>query len=128
MYVMVDLPWGRDGEAGDNGTDSVDDHADAAVVCKFQDGTLVVYDDRVVIERVGRSTFDDETIPAAEIQGVDYSEGITIGYLQVEQTGVEVDAGGLFSDPVNENTVHFGRGNRECARTARDEILSLVRT
>jgi hypothetical protein len=125
---MVDLPWGRDGEARGDGTDSVDEHADATVVCEFQDGTIAVYEDRVVIERVGRSTFDGETIPATEIRGVDYSEGITIGYLQVEQTGVEVDAGGLLSDPVNENTVHFGRGNRECARTARDEILSLART
>ncbi|WP_049900583.1 hypothetical protein [Halococcus agarilyticus] len=126
---MIDLPWSRDDrETGEDGTDSVDDHADAAVVCKFQDGTLTVYEDRVVIERVGRSTFDDETIPAAEIQGIDYSEGITIGYLQVEQTGVEIDVGGLLSDPVNENTVHFDRGNRECARTARDEILSLART
>jgi len=45
----------------------------------------------------------------------------------VEQTGVEVDAGGLLSDPINENTVHFGRGNRECVREARDEIQSQAR-
>ena len=125
---MVDLPWGHDRETEDDDTESADDHADAAVVCEFQDGTLAVYDDRVVIERVGRSAFADETVSAEEIEGVDYSEGITIGYLQVEQTGVEIDAGGLLSDPVNENTVHFGRGSRECARAARDEILSLART
>ncbi|EMA43752.1 hypothetical protein [Halococcus saccharolyticus] len=125
---MVDLPWSRGGrETGEDGTDPVEEHADAIVVCAFQDGTLSVYEDRVVIERAGRSKFDDKTISSDEIRGVDYSEGITIGYLQIEQTGVEVDAGGLLSDPVNENTLHFGRGNRECAREAREEILGQAR-
>lgn len=125
---MIDLPWGRDGgEKSDEGTDPADEHTDAIVVCVFQDGTLAVYDDRVVIERAARSKFDDKTIPADELRDVDYSEGITIGYFQIVQTDIEPDTGWLLSDPVNENTVHFGRGNRECARTARDEILSRVR-
>jgi hypothetical protein len=137
---MIDLPWGSDdgdsendgdgGDSGDDGgdandgADSTPEHADAIVVCTFQDGTLAVYDDRVLIERVDRSRFEDGTIPAAEISGVDYDEGITIGYLQIERAGVEPDSGGLLSDPVNENTLHFGRGDRECARNARDAILS----
>ena len=128
---MIDLPWSSGGDTdgpdegdADDGADSMGDHADAIVVCAFQDGTLAVYDDRAVIERVERSKFDDGTIPAEEIRGVDYAEGITIGYLQIERIGVEPDVGGVLSDPVNENTVHFGRGDRECAREARDAILS----
>jgi hypothetical protein len=93
------------------------------VVCEFQDGTIAVYDDRVVIERVSRSKFDDRTIPLEEVTGVDYSKGITIGYLQVQQTGFDASSGGLLSDPVDENTVHFGRDGRDCASEARDAIL-----
>ena len=77
---MIDLPWSRDDRgAGNDDTGPDSGHADAAVVCRLQDGTLAVYEDRVVIERVGRWKFDDKTIPADEIYGVDYSEGITIG-------------------------------------------------
>lgn len=131
---MVRLPWrGRETSGHDDGVSNpadggVDDpHADAIVVCEFQDGTIAVYADRVEIERVARSRFDDRTIPADEITGVDFSTGITIGYLQIEQAGVPVDAGGLLSDPVNPNTVHFSRGDRECATTAREEILTHAR-
>jgi hypothetical protein len=124
--VMIDLPW-FGGDSDDSSDDSEEPHADAVVVCRFQDGTLAVYEDRVVIERVSRSRFDDTTVPTAEIVGVDYAEGLTIGYLQLEQTGVDVDTGGLLSDPVNANTVHFGRGDRECARDARDAILERAR-
>ena len=127
---MVKLPWRSsdpspetEGSTGDSDEPS-DPHSDALVVCEFQDGTLVVYADRVAIERVARSRFDDKTIPADEITGVDFSTGITIGYLQIEQAGVPVDAGGLLSDPVNTNTVHFSRGDRDCAKTAREEILA----
>jgi len=115
---MVRWPWRRGAE-----TDDEDDHPDAVVVCRFQDGTLVVYEERVVVERPGRSRFDDVAIPLAEVVGVDYDEGLTIGYLQIERTGVDPDAGGLLSDPVNERTVHFGRGDRSCARRARDAVL-----
>jgi hypothetical protein len=114
---MVEWPWSGSG-------DEVEDpHADALVVCAFQDGTIAVYEDRVVVDRPGRSRFDDATFPFESVVGVDYDEGITVGYLQVEIDGVAPDAGGLFSDPVNERTVHFGRGNRDCAREARDAIL-----
>jgi hypothetical protein len=119
---MVRLPW-RDGSE-ENGSET---HPDAVVVCECQDGTLAVYEEAVHVERVSRSKFGDKTIPVDEISGVDYSGGITIGYIQIEQTGVPVGAGGLFSDPVNENTLHFGRGDRECAREARDAILERAR-
>ena len=59
---MIDLPWSSGGDTdgpdegdADDGADSMGDHADAIVVCAFQDGTLAVYDDRAVIERVERS-------------------------------------------------------------------------
>jgi hypothetical protein len=134
------LPWSRDGgekrddsdvAEGDDGDDAgstpSERHPDATLVCEFQDGTLIVYADRVRIERVARSRFDDKTIPADEISGVDFAKGVTIGYLQIEQVGVPVDSGGLLSDPVNANTVHFGRGGRDCAGDARTEILSIAR-
>jgi hypothetical protein len=129
---MVNLPWrgsgddtdGGDPEDGKDGATSSEDHPDAIVVCEFQDGTLAVYPDRVEIHRVGRSRFDDRTIPTEEITGVDFSKGITIGYLQIEQIDVPVDSGGLLSDPVNANTLHFSRGGRDCATEAREEILA----
>ncbi|MFB6117224.1 hypothetical protein [Halosegnis sp.] len=120
---MVKWPWRR--AAGESETtESTDDqHAEAVVVCRVQDATLAVYEDRIVIERARRSRFDDVTVPLTEVVGVDYDEGLTIGYLQLERTGVTPDAGGLLSDPVNPQTVHFGRGDRDCARRARDAIL-----
>lgn len=123
---MVKLPWG--GDDGDAAVgEPTDEHPDAVLVCEFQDGTLVVYEDRVVIERVERSKFDDRTIPADEITGVDHEPGITVGYFQIEQTGVPVDSGGMLSDPVNQNTLHFTRSGRECAKQARDVILERAR-
>jgi hypothetical protein len=120
---MVRLPWRRgETDDGDGEDDGEVTHDDAIVVCAFQDGTIAVYEDRVVIERVKRSRFDDKTLAFESVVGVDYSEGITIGYLQVEEVGVEPDRGGLLSDPVNENTVHFGRADRGCAQRARDAI------
>lgn len=132
---MVDFPWRRGRDELDEGGNQPgsterapdDDHEDAIVVCRFQDGTIAVYDDRVVIERVSRSRFDDRTFSYDEISGVDHDVGITIGYLQLELVGIEPDTGGLFSDPINERTVHFGRGNRDCAATARDAILERAR-
>ncbi len=125
---MVEWPWRRgadeaDGVGDEDETADEADHPEALVVCAFQDGTIAVYEDRVVVDRPGRSRFDDLAIPLAEVVDIDYDEGITIGYLQVERAGVAPDPGGLMSDPVNERTVHFGRGNRECARRARDAIL-----
>ena len=126
----MNLPWRGDDDDPDDGTGGAtgaDDHSDAVVVCAFQDGTLAVYRDRVEIHRVGRSRFDDRTIPAEEVTGVDFSKGITIGYIQIEQAGVTADSGGLLSDPVNANTLHFGRGGRDCASEAREEILAHAR-
>ncbi|WP_318566860.1 hypothetical protein [Salinigranum marinum] len=127
---MIDLPWGGDrDDAGDTSTDGVGEqaHAEAVVVCVFQDGTLAVYEDRVVVERTARSRFDDRTVPFDEICGVDFAGGITIGYIQLELVGVTPDTGGLLSDPVNERTLHFGWGDKECAKRARDAIVERAR-
>ena len=123
---MIDFPWGR-GSDSDAGAEPTDEHPDAAVVCEFQDGTLAVYDDYVAITRVDRSNFNDREIPVEEITGVDYDGGITIGYIQIEQVDVPVGSGGLLSDPINPNTLHFDRGGRECAKRARDAILERAR-
>jgi len=131
---MVDLSWlpwraaspEAAGDADGDGTGTAgetDDHTGAVVVCEFQDGTLAVYEDRVVIDRASRSRFDDRTVPTDEITGVVYEAGITVGYVQVEQAGVDLGSGGMLSDPVDRNTLHFGRGGRDCAREARDAIL-----
>lgn len=128
---MVRLPWrrGAGSDAGETTGASPSGDADPAdgpqpvVSCTFQDGTLSVYEDRVTIERPGRSRFDDASIPVDVIAGVEFSTGLTIGYLQIERAGVEGDTAGLLSDPVDEATVHFGRGDRACAREARDAIL-----
>jgi hypothetical protein len=127
---MIAFLWGGDGD-GDDGEDAddadADPHAEAVVVCAFQDGTLVVYEDRVCIERPARSRFDDTTVPFDDVSGVDFDTGITIGYLQLELVGITPDTGGLLSDPVNERTVHFGWGDRACAKRARDAILERAR-
>lgn len=129
---MVRLPWRRGSGEETEETDDPDGAGEPTaaeagpepvVSCAFQDGTLSVYDDRVTIERPGRSRFEDVSIPAGEITGVEFSTGLTIGYLQIERAGVEGDTAGLLSDPVDEGTVHFGRGERDCAREARDAIL-----
>ncbi|GCF14487.1 hypothetical protein Harman_24220 [Haloarcula mannanilytica] len=123
---MIDFPWSR-GSSNDSGAEPTEEHLDAAVVCEFQDGALAVYDDYVTITRVDRSNFDNREIPVEEITGVDYNGGITIGYIQIEQIDVPVESGGLLSDPVNPNTLHFDRGGRECAKKARDAILERAR-
>ena len=124
---MVRLPWRRRG-GGDEGEPSdgpppggID--VEPLLTCAFQDGTLYVYDDHVHVERAGPSRFSDKTIPRDEITDVTYAKGIAIGYLQLEQTGFENDAKGFLSSPVDENTLHFGRGARDCAERAREELL-----
>lgn len=124
---MVRWPWqrtGDDAERPDNGDASHDDEseADPIVECSFQDGSLAVYDTRVEIRRARRSRHEDKTITMDRIRGVTYEKGLTIGYLQIEEDGVRPDTAGLLSDPVDENTLHFGRRDRECARNARDAI------
>lgn len=127
--VTVEFPWSRGGaESGDDpdDTDAADRHADAVVVCEFQDGTIAVYETEVVFERPERSRFGGKTIPVVEIVGVEHDPGITVGYLQIRQEGVEVDTAGLLSDPVDENTLHFTRSGRECAQRARDAVLERI--
>jgi len=123
---MIDFPWGRRSDTT-AGTESPAEHPDADIVCEFQDGTLAVYEDHVVIARVARSNFQDREIPVKEITGVDYDKGITIGYIQIEQVDVPVESGGLLSDPVNPNTLHFDRSGRACAKKACDAILERAR-
>jgi hypothetical protein len=125
---MVRRPWRQFGEGGDDAgagdVDPLEDPGeDPLVECAFQDGTLFVYDDHVYIERAGPSKFDDKSIPREEITDVRYSKGLVIGYLQFEQVGVENASGGFLTSPVDENTLHFGRGARDCAERAREEVL-----
>ena len=120
---MVRLPWRRRSEDGEDSPPGGLDEVEPLLTCAFQDGTLYVYDDHVFVERAGPSRFSDKTIPRDEITDVTYSKGLVIGYLQVEQVGVENDPGGFLSSPVDENTLHFGRGGRDCAEEAREELL-----
>lgn len=117
---MVRLPWQSDREAHEPRAD-ID--AEPVLFCEFQDGTLYVYDDHVYIERAGPSKFDHKTIPRDEIADVTYAKGIAIGYLQIEQAGFSNDSGGFLTSPIDENTLHFGRRDRDCAERVRDELL-----
>lgn len=99
------------------------DDAEPLVSCSAQGGTISVYEDRVLIERSGSSMFDDTTIPLDEVRDVAYSGGFVTGHIQVEQVGVEPDTAGFLGHPVDENTLHFPRSERSCARRARDAIL-----
>lgn len=117
---MVRWPWSRDDDTPTDPRDDVD--AEPLIVCEFQDGTLYVYPDHVYIARSSHSTFEDKAIARSEITDVTYSKG-SISYLQLEQVDFENDDGGLLSSPVDENTLHFGRGGRECAQQAREELL-----
>ena len=114
---MVDLP-GRT-EPSD---DEVTIDGDVAVTCAFQDGSLYVGESALYIDRAGRSRFDDKRIDFAGVRDVTYERRLVISYLQIEQDGVEAAEGSLLSTPVDENTLHFGRGKRDCARRARDAI------
>jgi hypothetical protein len=121
---MVNFPW-RKGSAETEGNDPDDgNREDGVVTCAFQDGTITVHEDRVVIERSKRSKFADKEIPLDEVSGVTYSKRLVISYLQIEQGDVENSEGSIFTTPVDENTFHFGRGKRDCAKRARDEILA----
>lgn len=118
---MVRWPWSDDDDETpvDPRTDL---EADPIHVCEFQDGTLYVYEDHVYIARAGPSKFEDKAIARTEITDVTYSKG-SISYLQIEQVDFENDDGGFLSAPVDENTLHFGRGGRDCAQRAREELL-----
>jgi len=120
---MIDIP-GLSDES--DATDDAGSGEDSLVSCAFQDGTLHVSDERVRIERPGRSKFATKEIPVSDIRGVAYEKRLVISYLQVEQGGVENDEGGLLSTPVDENTLHFGRGKRDCAKRARNAIRDVA--
>lgn len=117
---MAEFP--RDGEDGT--ADSFAAEADPVVTCEFQDGTLHVYERGIRIERSSRSKFADKGVPMADIEGVTYSRRLVISYLQIRQTGVDADEESLLSTPVDENTLHFGRGKRGCAKRAAETIRS----
>lgn len=100
-----------------------DSSAEPIVACSLQNGTLRVYETHVTIERKSRSNYDDKQIEMEEIYDIDYSPGIMSGHLQIKQRGVEPASGGLFTHPVDENTLYFPRMDRSCAAEARDAII-----
>jgi hypothetical protein len=111
--------------AGDDGEDGEDpdEEGEPLVSCTLQGGTLSIYADRVSIERSGASMFEDKRIPMEEVLGVELSPGILTGHIQIRQDGVEAGEGGLFSQPVDENTLYFPRLGRGRAERAREAIL-----
>lgn len=121
---MVDIPW-RSGEESEKSESSVDSEVDIdpLVRCRFQDGTLVVGEDLIYIERPSRSKFDDKLIEIEQVEGVTYAGRLIIGYIQIGQVGFENSDASFLTTPVDENTLHFGRGKRDCAKRARDAIL-----
>lgn len=102
------------------------DEAEPIVSCKFQDGTLYVYQDMIHIERRKGSRFTDKWIALTEIHEVTVRKRLFINFLQLEQAGFETGSGGFITTPVDENTLHFGRGKRDCAERAADEIRKRV--
>lgn len=105
------------------GSGSAETTDESVVSCRLQGGTLSVYPDRVVIDRSSASIHADKTIPFDEVVGVTFEAGLLTGHIQVEQVAVEPAESGLFSHPVDENTLYVSRGKRSCARDARDAIL-----
>ncbi len=100
-----------------------DTGSEAVATCKLQGGTLSVFEDRVEIDRTGSSMFEDKTIPMTDIRGVEYSSGLVTGHIQLQLVSMEPATGGFLSHPVDENTLYFGRSNRDCATEVRDAIL-----
>lgn len=119
------LPWqDRDRPAdSDAEPDVAPPDGDPVLSCTFQDGTLAVYEEAIHIERSPRSNFADKSIPMDEVRDVTYAKRLVISYVQIEQLGFENSEGSLLTTPVGENTLHFGRGKRRCARRARDAIF-----
>lgn len=106
---------------------AADSETDPVVTCTLQGGTVSVYEDRVDIERSPASIFEDKSIPMAEVRGVNYTDGIMTGHIQIEQVDVDLAEPGLLGHPVDENTLYVSRSKRACARRARDAILECVR-
>ncbi|PSP29075.1 hypothetical protein BRC65_00935 [Halobacteriales archaeon QH_2_65_14] len=125
---MVKLPWqnGEESEQTESPVDS-DVEVDPLVQCTFQDGTLVVGEDLVYIQRPSRSKFEDKRIEMEQVESVTYVERLVISYIQIGQVGFETSDPSFLTTPVDENTLHFGRGKRDCAKRARDAIQKSVR-
>lgn len=96
---------------------------DPVATLEAKGGSMSVYADRIEITRSSGSMFEDKQIPLTEVDAVVYERGVFTGHVQVRQRGVEADTGGLLSHPVDENTLHFPRRERETARELRDAIL-----
>lgn len=123
---MSRLPWGGGNGGKDESEESPDAEpsaGDPITSCECQDGELSVYEDRVHIERTSRSKFADKTIAIEEVQDVTYESRLVISYVQIEQAGFDTEGEGILSTPVDENTLHFGRGKRDCLRRAMDTII-----
>jgi hypothetical protein len=123
---MVRVPWATDREDGREPDATVENEGDQVVACEFQDGTLVVFEDELHIERTPRSKFSDKRIPTDQVRDVTYAKRLVISYIQIEQVGFDTSEESLFTSPVDENTLHFGRGKRECARRASEAILERI--
>lgn len=122
------LPW-RDSQSAHQQPDRDDTMADDPLVaCDFQDGVLAVYDDGIHINRKPPSKFDDKWIPHTEIRSVHYEKRIVISYLQIQQEGFENDTASMLNTPVDANTLHLGRGKRECAKDAKEAIQAQLET
>lgn len=117
---MVEFPGSDDAEPTVP-SDSTNT-SEPLVTCEFQDGTLRVHEQYVAIDRSSRSKFADKEIPLGEITEVTYSKRLVISFLQIHQSGVETEDESLLSTPVDENTLHFGRGKRACATRAAEAI------
>lgn len=124
------LPW-RGGDQDDSRSDdATGDDQDAyhrdlepVISCQFQDGELFVFEDQLFIERPRSSKFSDKWIALNQVNDVIYAKRFVISYIQIDQVDFETDEGGFLSTPVDENTLHFGFGKRDCASRARDKIL-----
>jgi hypothetical protein len=99
---------------------------DPIASCELQNGTLSVHEDGVVIERSSNSMFEDKFVPIGEVRDIEYSGGLLSGHIQIKQEGVEPDECGLFSHPIDENTLFFPRTKRSEAKRARDAIRERI--
>lgn len=118
---MVKLPWRR---GSDDDSEAEDD--EAIVTCSFQDGSVSVREAELRIERPSSSRYETKSIRYGDVRDVDYSAGLVVSYLQIHEAGVEPAEGSTFSPPVDENTLHFGGGGRDCAQRIRDEVLERI--
>ena len=99
---------------------------DPLVSCEFQDGSVFVYEDGIYIDRPSMSKFDGKWIEMTQVEGVTVERKLTIRYLQIQQDAFAHSTGGLVTTPVDENTVHLGRGKRDCAHRAKRAIRDRI--